>query len=87
MTLIAIHAMETGLELPNFRKVFGNGTCEDTELENAVNDLVKSGSIDYAMKRAMHHHSIAHGCLDKMQQNQAVNVLRELTDMQLSRIN
>ncbi|MFQ3344542.1 MAG: geranylgeranyl diphosphate synthase type I, partial [Candidatus Thalassarchaeaceae archaeon] len=87
MTLIAIHAMKSGLDLENFKKVFGHGSCHDTELLEAVKDLRKSGSIEYARKKAMHHHSIAHECLDKLIQSPQVDILRELTDYQLIRIN
>ncbi len=86
MTLIAIHAKSTDSNLVNFNKVFGNGICEDSELQLAVQDLEDSGSIEYARARAMYHHAIAHECLDKLVQSQKVAVLRELTDLQLTRI-
>ena len=55
--------------------------------ELAVKELEESGSIEYAKERAMHHHKIAHRCLDELEQTEYVDVLRELTDFQLVRIN
>ena len=86
MTLIAIHALKSEAELYNFKKLFGEGKGSDEELENAVRELEESGSVDYARDRALHHHSIAHSCLDKLEESKAVNILRELTDFQLIRI-
>ncbi len=87
MTLIAIHAKDSGLELINFNKVFGKLKCDDLSLKLAVEDLQNSGSIEYARNKAMYHHAIAHECLNKLDQNPQVDVLRELTDLQLTRIN
>ncbi len=86
-TLIAIHALGSESELPNFEKVFGNSQSSEDDLQGAVNELFESGSIEYARTRAMHHHTIAHNCLDLLEQTEQVNLLRELTDFQLIRIN
>jgi len=86
-TLIAIHALGCDSELPMFSKVFGTGECSDDDLAQAVVELHACGSIDYAKERAMHHHSLAHKCLDELVDSPAVSVLRELTDFQLIRIN
>ena len=86
-TLIAIHAMDSKMNLSNFNNVFGNGPCSEEELDAAINDLYNSGSIEYAKKRAMYHHSIAHDCLNYLKNCPEVDVLRELTDFQLIRIN
>ena len=86
-TLIAIHAMDSEMNLSNFNSVFGNGPCSEKELESAIDDLYASGSIEYAKKRAMYHHSIAHECLNNLKNSPEVDVLRELTDFQLIRIN
>ena len=86
MTLIAIHALESGADMPNFRKLFG--TREDSEeLDLAVRELKENGSIQYALDRALHHHKIAHDCLDSLEQSPAVDILRDMTDFQLVRIN
>ena len=85
-TLIAIHALQSDSDLTNFNEVFGSGRCNDEDLSRAVSELVASGSIDYAKKRAMHHHSLAHECLDKLEESPSLSVLRELTDFQLIRI-
>ena len=86
-TLIAIHALDGDAALPMFRQVFGAGTCDDGDLASAVDELRDSGSISYAKERAMYHHSLAHQCLDLLDENPAVQVLRDLTDFQLIRIN
>ena len=87
MTLIAIHAKQSREDLPNFTKVFGSGECSDEDLSMAVSELEILGSIEYARNKAMHHHSLAHECLSKLPSSQAVDVLKELTDFQLIRIN
>ena len=86
-TLIAIHAIGCGLDLPYFNKVYGTGNCDDDDLAKAVDELRESGSIDYAKQKAMEHHALAHSCLDELEESEAVRVLRELTDFQLIRIN
>ncbi len=86
-TLIAIHALESGANLPTFRKLFGTESDNLTELSTAVEELRENGSIQYALDRALEHHKIAHDCLDKLKQSQAVDLLRDMTDFQLVRIN
>tara|TARA_Y100000589_G_scaffold78469_1_gene72178 strand:- start:17478 stop:19166 length:1689 start_codon:yes stop_codon:yes gene_type:complete len=86
-TLIAIHALESGADLPTFHKLFGTETTDTSELAVAVQELNDNGSIQYALDRAMEHHRIAHGCLDKLEQTPAVDLLRDMTDFQLVRIN
>jgi len=86
-TLIAIHALQCEDEMPAFTKAYGSGNCSDDDLLNAVKELHDSGSIQYAKDRAMHHHALAHECLDMIPDSPAVSVLRELTDFQLIRIN
>jgi len=86
MTLIAIHAKQSGGDLPNFDRVFGSGDSDSETLSKAVLELENSGSIEYARSRAMRHHALAHKCLDKLPSSQAVEILRELTDFQLIRI-
>ena len=85
-TLIAIHALQSDSELTSFNAVFGSGQCNEGDLSKAVSELEDSGSIDYARKRAMHHQSLAHECLNKVEESPALSVLRELTDFQLIRI-
>ena len=86
-TLIAIHALDSGNDLPVFSKVYGKGECTDEDLVKAVEELRNNGSIDYAMDRAMKYHSEAHSILDGLESSHALEVLRQLTDMQLTRIN
>ena len=86
-TLIAIHALESGADLPTFKKLFGTESTDNSELSTAVQELRNNGSIQYALDRAMEHHRTAHDCLDKLEQTDAVNLLRDMTDFQLVRIN
>ncbi|MDB3855168.1 isopentenyl-diphosphate delta-isomerase [Euryarchaeota archaeon] len=86
-TLIAIHALDSDNDLPAFTKVYGKGECSDNDLNAAVKELRNNGSIDYAMDRAMRYHSEAHQILDGLEPSRALEVLRQLTDMQLTRIN
>ncbi len=86
-TLVAIYALSSDNDLPNFNKVYGTGECSEEELSLAVKELEASGSIDYAKERAMYHHKMAHSCLDMLEQTESVDILRELTDFQLIRIN
>jgi geranylgeranyl diphosphate synthase type I len=86
-TLIAIHAIESGADLPTFKRLFGTGQDSESELDDAVNELKENGSIQYALDRAMKHHSIAHDCLDALEPSEAVTILRNMTDFQLVRIN
>ena len=86
-TLIAIHALESGADLPTFRKLFGTESKNTDEISIAVKELQTNGSIQYALDRAMEHHKIAHDCLDKLEQTHAVDLLRDMTDFQLVRIN
>ena len=86
-TLIAIHALDSGNDLPAFSKLYGKGECTDEDLAKAVEELRNNGSIDYAMDRAMRYHSEAHSILDGLESSHALEVLRQLTDMQLTRIN
>ncbi len=86
-TLIAIHALNCEQEMPAFSEAYGSGECSDGVLSKAVAELEESGSIEYAKNRAMHHHAVAHSCLDGVADSPALNILRELTDFQLIRIN
>ncbi len=86
-TLIAIHALSCGDDMPAFTEAYGSGECSEDVLSNAVKELHDSGSIEYAKERAMHHHSLAHQCLDDIEDSPALDILRELTDFQLIRIN
>ena len=85
--MIAIHALESGADLPTFKKLFGTESTDNSELSTAVQELRNNGSIQYALDRAMEHHRTAHDCLDKLEQTDAVNLLRDMTDFQLVRIN
>ena len=86
-TLIAIHALDSGNDLPSFSKAYGSGDCSPDLLADAVQELYDNGSIKYAKDRAMHHHAKAHSCLDVLDESKSLTILREMTDFQLVRIN
>ena len=86
-TLVAIHALKNSEKLSTFNKIYGTGKSSPEELERAVSELQDNGSIQYALDRALLYHKQAHQMLDTLPESPAVNVLRELTDFQLIRIN
>jgi geranylgeranyl diphosphate synthase type I len=86
-TLVAIHALKHSENLPTFNKIYGTGKSSPEELERAVSELQDNGSIQYALDRAMLYHKQAHQMLDTLPESPAVDILRELTDFQLIRIN
>ncbi|MBC8437846.1 MAG: isopentenyl-diphosphate delta-isomerase [Euryarchaeota archaeon] len=88
-TLIAIHALQQDPSiLPTFHQVFasGNESTSRETMDIVLSELMNSGSIDYAKSRAMEFHSIAHSCLDTLDDSEPVQILRELTDWQLIRM-
>jgi len=86
-TLVAIHALKYSENLTTFNKIYGTGKSTPEELERAVLELQDNGSIQYALDRAMLYHKQAHQMLDTLPDSPAVDILRELTDFQLIRIN
>ncbi len=89
-TLIAIHALQQDAALlPSFHEVFGSGIGDtDREvLDSVVDELRNCGSIQYAENRAMAFHSAAHECLNRLPSTKGIEVLREITDYQLIRMN
>ena len=80
---MAVKTAQSGLDI-NLR--WAQGQVFNDKRRFRVSELERSGSIDYARSRAMHHHSIAHRCLDTLPNSNAVEILRELTDFQLIRI-
>ena len=85
-TLIAIHALSSGMEMPNFKAAFGNEVASEDMISKAIMDLEESGSLDYAWKRALDHHEAAHRALDKISPSPSLEILRTITDFQLTRV-
>ena len=85
-TLIAIHALSSGKALPNFKSAFGNDEATEDMISLAVEDLEGSGSLDYAWRRALDYHEAAHKALDKLDPSPSLDILRVITDFQITRV-
>ena len=85
-TIIALHAMSTGLELKDFRSAYGNEEATEEMISAAVADLEGAGSLDYGWRRALEYHEAAHRALDRIPDSPALEVLRTITDFQMARI-
>ena len=85
-TLIAIHALSSGRDMPNFKAAFGNEDASESMIAKAIEDLEGSGSLDYAWKRALDYHEAAHQALDKIDQSPSLDILRTITDFQIVRV-
>ncbi|MBH33668.1 MAG: hypothetical protein CMB75_04650 [Euryarchaeota archaeon] len=85
-TLIAIHALSSGMDLPNFTDAFGNEEASEVMINKAITDLESSGSLDYAWKRALDYHEAAHQALDRIESSPSLEVLRVITDFQITRV-
>ena len=85
-TLIAIHALSSGRDMPNFKAAFGNEDASESMIGKAIEDLEGSGSLDYAWKRALDYHEAAHQALDKIDQSPSLDILRTITDFQIVRV-
>jgi geranylgeranyl diphosphate synthase, type I len=87
-TLIALHALEqSGEELQTFLEVFGKGEgVSKDDIERAIEALDDLGSIENARMMAKHHHSAANSALSNLPISSDLNILKQLTNYQLSRI-
>jgi geranylgeranyl diphosphate synthase type I len=87
-TLIALHALEqSGEGLQTFLKVFGKGDeVSKFDIERAIEALEELGSIKNARAMAEHHHAAANNALASLPISTDLNILRQLTNYQLSRI-
>ena len=85
-TLIAIHALSSGRDMPNFKAAFGNEDASESMIGKAIEDLEGSGSLDYAWKRALDYHEAAHQALDKIDPSPSLDILRTITDFQIVRV-
>ena len=85
-TLIAIHALSSGTEMANFKAAFGDEDASEDMISKAIMDLEESGSLEYAWKKALDYHEAAHQALDKINPSPSLEILRTITDFQLTRV-
>tara|TARA_A200000159_G_scaffold25109_1_gene22261 strand:- start:816 stop:2225 length:1410 start_codon:yes stop_codon:yes gene_type:complete len=85
-TLIAIHALSCGADMPNFKAAFGNEDASEGMISKAIEDLEESGSLNYAWERALDYHEAAHQALDKIDPSPSLDILRTITDFQIIRV-
>ena len=80
-TLIGIKAFEKGVEL----KTFGKQRASVEEIKEDIKKLKESGAIDYASKKAKEYAEQAKERLNVLPENNAREVLVELTDYPVTR--
>ena len=87
-TLIVLHALEqSGEGLQTFLEVFGKGDgVSKHDIERAIEALDDLGSIENARAVAEHHHAAANNALANLPISTDLNILKQLTNYQLSRI-
>ena len=87
-TLIVLHALEQpGEVLQTFLEVFGKGDeASELDIERAIKALEELGSIENSRAVAEHHHSTANAALASLPISTDMNILKQLTNYQLSRI-
>lgn len=89
-TLMVIHALQQpdGPQKQTLLAALGKGEqATAQQVSDAIDALHQLGSIDYGMQRAEQYHAQAHQLLDRIPQSPALMALRELTDLQLKRLN
>ena len=88
-TLMIIHALNQGDSPAKTRllNILGRGgEVSAIEISDAISALNELGSINYAKELAMRYHQKAHDCLRGIEEGNALTILRELTDLQLTRL-
>ena len=88
-TLMVIHALKQD-DCPAKQvllSVLGKEDASAEEVSAGIDALQQLGSIEYGMSRAEEYHAQAHQLLDRIPPNPALMALRELTDLQLKRLN
>ena len=85
---MTIHAINSdNSELENLNSILGKGNEVSREMiDLAISDLNDSGSIEFCRNLAKKYHRISKECLSKFEKNNARNVLSELTDYHINRI-
>jgi geranylgeranyl diphosphate synthase type I len=88
-TLMVIHALKQD-DSPAKQvllSVLGKEDASAEEISAGIDALQQLGSIEYGRARAEEYHAQAHQLLDLIPPNPALMALRELTDLQLKRLN
>ncbi|WP_202319049.1 polyprenyl synthetase family protein [Archaeoglobus neptunius] len=80
-TLIVIKAFERGVEL----KTFGKERAEEEEIREDIDKLKECGAVDYAMTKSRELADIAKEKLNVLPDNDAKNLLVELTEYLVTR--
>lgn len=80
-TLIAIHALNAGVELD----IFGKGKASKGQLENAIGQLEDSGSIEYARNAAVSYIREGKKKLDVLEDSEAKDILLAIADYMIER--
>lgn len=88
MTCMVIHAMDSSEnDLSNIEAVLGKGsTVSQEEINLAISDLERFGSIEYCRDLANKYHKISKDSLMKFSNSSGYYVLSELTDYHINRI-
>lgn len=80
-TLIAIHALENGVDL----KIFGKGKATQEEINEAVRQLEEAGSIDYVRDLAQDYVQKGKELLDVVEDSEAKTILLAIADHMITR--
>ncbi|RLI79001.1 polyprenyl synthetase family protein [Archaeoglobales archaeon] len=80
-TLIVINAFEKGVEID----IFGKGKASKEEIEEAVNKLEECGAIEYAKRRAEEYVEMAKKELDVLEESEAKELLKAISDYLIKR--
>ncbi len=80
-TLIAIHALNKGVDL----KIFGKGEASNEEINEAVNKLEEAGSIDYVRDLALGYVANGKELLDIVEDSKAKTILKAIADYMITR--
>jgi len=80
-TLIAIHALNSGVKLD----IFGKGNASNEEINNAVHELEESGSIAYARDLALSYIAKSKELLDVVDDSESKDILRAIADYMIQR--
>ena len=80
-TLIAIHALNSGLKL----EIFGKGKASRGQLEDAIRQLEEAGSIEYARNVALSYISEGKAKLDLLDDSEAKEILLAIADYMIER--
>ena len=89
MTCMVIHAMNSAdEELVNLEAILGKGSeVTNDQITMAISDLENIGSIEYCKTLANKYYNISKECLMKFNESNGFEVLSDLTDYHINRIN